>query len=488
MIRVVLLWAVVFGLAFYAGKDWYRALCGLVLLMAIIEHPDMPKSLLGLQGLNPWNLLLLIVILAWAVTRSREGLVWDMPGRMVALLMMYLAVVLVSLVRMMTDLTRLEDISLGTLVSEYLINTLKWVIPGLLLFDGCRTRSRFMLGLAVLLSVYVLLGAQVIRWMPTDEILTGETLSDRSLKILLNEVGYHRVNLSMMLAGASWAILATLPLATGISQRVLVIAASLAVSYAQALTGGRMGYVTWALLGLILGLVRWRKYLLLAPVVALAITWTVPSAVERMLQGFSVETRDHNVALTTNTALIEPEDQDAPDAYTVTAGRNVAWQYVIEKIGENPVFGYGRLAMQRTGLEAMLWEQFQESFPHPHNAYLEMLLDNGWLGLLLVMPFYVFVLRHAISLFRDERSPVFQAIGGVTCALVMALLLASFGSQTFYPREGSVGMWCAIGLLLRITVQSSRALAAAPRRAPETRTWGAPAVEALEGSLWARPA
>jgi len=30
------------------------------------------------------------------------------------------------------------------------------------------------------------------------------------------------------------------------------------------------------------------------------------------------------------------------------------------------------------------------------------------------------------------------------------------GSQTFYPREGSVGMWAAIGLLLRVWVERKK--------------------------------
>lgn len=119
------------------------------------------------------------------------------------------------------------------------------------------------------------------------------------------------------------------------------------------------------------------------------------------------------------------------------------------------MLGFGRLAMKRTGLSRMLWEEYREEFSHPHNAYLEMLLDNGGVGLLLVLPFYVAVLWHSISLFRDSRSPVFVSAGGVACALVLALLVASMGSQTFYPREGSVAMWCSIGLMLRTYVERS---------------------------------
>ncbi len=46
----------------------------------------------------------------------------------------------------------------------------------------------------------------------------------------------------------------------------------------------------------------------------------------------------------------------------------------------------------------------------------------------------------------DSRSPIFVASGGVACALIFALSVASWGVKRSIPREGSVGMWCAIGL------------------------------------------
>ena len=51
-----------------------------------------------------------------------------------------------------------------------------------------------------------------------------------------------------------------------------------------------------------------------------------------------------------------------------------------------------------------------------------------------------------------------MAAGGACLALVLALLFGAAGSQTFYPREGAVGMWAAIGLMLRATVERRRAI------------------------------
>jgi O-antigen ligase len=465
MIRLSALAIYVMAAALYAWKDWYKSLCALLLLMAVVEHPDMPKSILGIQGLNPWNLLLLVVAAAWAKARRDERLTWDLPRHITVMLALYLGVVLIGFVRLLLDRSYIDE-SVLSLTSEYLVNTLKWVIPGLLLFDGCRTPERFRMAYASVLGVYLLLGIQVIRWMPLSAAVSGDSLSARSLKILMNEVGYHRVNMSAMLAGASWAIFAALPLLKTTRQRVLVGMAGVSVLLAQALTGGRAGYVTCAMVGFILCVLRWRKLLLLGPVLAIGIVVLAPGVVERMFEGFSPET--HSVP-----TRIERLRGGAPnagaDAYTITAGRIIIWPYVIDGILDRPLVGHGRLAMVRTGLAHFLATQLDEGFAHPHNAYLELLFDNGLIGLVIVLPFYGVVLWYSFRLFKDSRSPVFIAVGGSTMALILALLIAAIGSQTFYPREGWVGMWCLIFLMLRVRIQRDlalRDLAAGPQPAP----------------------
>jgi len=423
----------------------------------------MPSSMWGIQGLNLWNILLMFVVLGWISARKREGLRWDMPRHINILLLVYLIVILIGFYRMLTDRSALIDYAILTgkhspttagLLSEHLINCIKWVIPGLLLFDGCRSESRLKLGLIVLLGVYFLLAVQVIKWMPISAVMEGESLDSRSAKILVNEIGYHRVNLSAMLAGASWAIFSTRQMGKNSWQVFLIAGASLIVLFGQSLTGGQAGYATWAGVGLVLCLMRWRRYLLFAPVVVILVLTFVPGAWERMSKGISAETADSNPLIERSMQLQADALRDrGVDLYTVTSGRTVAWPYVIDKIMERPIVGYGREAMKRTGIASFLWQEFQESFPHPHNAYLELLLDNGLLGGFPVLLFYLLVIKCSISLFRDSRNSIFIATGGVALSLVLALMFASIGSQTFYPREGAVGMWCAIGLMLRVHVQ-----------------------------------
>jgi len=312
-----------------------------------------------------------------------------------------------------------------------------------MLFDACRTRRRTTIALGTILLLYLLLSVQVIRWMPFSEAGGGSGMSGRASKIIQNEIGYNRVTLSMMLAGASWASLATLPILKKNSHRLVLFAASCAIILGQALTGGRTGYVTWIAIGVVLAALRWRKLLLLLPLGVVIIATALPSVRDRMLHG--IGGKEGNFTVQNN-------------AYEMTSGRDIAWPVVIAKIWKAPLLGYGREGMVTSGARDFLLNNYNESFPHPHEAYLEQLLDNGIAGFLIVIPFFFYVLFRSLRLVLERDDPLLCAVGCAAFCLVTALMIGAFGGQTFYPREGAVGMWAAIGLVLRVSLlrQQSR--------------------------------
>ena len=448
--RIYALWALVSALAIYAWRDWFRALCGLILLMAVMNHEDMPKTIMGIQGLNPWNILMVSIVLSWAVSRSREGLVWDMPRPVTVLLLLYLGVVLVGFARMMADRSHLDDVTTLGLVSEQLINTLKWTIPGLLLFDGCRSRRRLTLATCCILGLYVALALQIANRMPAACALGGAEGVQNLRATLDRKTGYNACDLSTMLAGASWAMFALTSACRTKWQKVLLIGAAALTAYSQALTGGRSGYMAWGGVGLAMGLLKWRKYLLAAPAVPLVLYVLFPAAAERALQGFG----ETNVA-----------GETYVNTEVVTSDRTILWPYVLDKISESPAVGYGREAMRRTGLAVFLGAQAGQGAGHPHNAYLEWLLDNGAVGMIPVMLFFGIILVWSARLFRDADNPWCAAVGGMAFALLLAQLLGGIGSQHFYPREGTMGMWSTILLMLRVWVERARGTGSRPAQA-----------------------
>jgi O-antigen ligase len=450
-LRTIAVWlfALVFSHVAWRGQR-IVALCGLIMLMGVSEHPDMPKGALGIPGLNPWNLLLGNLLLAWLLNRERRPLFGELsPGVRFALLLFFV-VGLWSSVRLMLDPgVLLEKSSLTTLFNDYLLNTVKFTLPGLIAFDECRTERQLRQVLLAIVALYLILAIQVIRWMPVSMVLSsGEELRRASLKFIRNEIGYSRVSMSMLLSGAFWGALALVPMAAGSSRKYLPLLAAGTIFFGQALTGGRMGYATWGAVGIVLCTVRWRKVLPLIPLAALTIVLVMPSVRERMLTGFS-----------SNSNMVVTEEQDQEE---FTAGRSIVWPYVIEKIQEAPFGGYGREAMVRTGLYQWLSDEVlgYADFAHPHNAYLQIAFDAGVPAAVAVVLFYLVILRHAFRQFRDRESPIHCAAGGVAAALLLALMIAGMGSQTFYPVDDAVGMWAAIGVMLRTSVDRARAAAA----------------------------
>jgi O-antigen ligase len=101
--------------------------------------------------------------------------------------------------------------------------------------------------------------------------------------------------------------------------------------------------------------------------------------------------------------------------------------------------------------------ELNEFFGHPHSAYIEQLLDNGIIGLLIILLFYLTMVRRSFSLFRDKNNSLHIAVGGVALALILAQLITSLTAQSFYPRQGVIGMWCIMGLMLRVYVEREKA-------------------------------
>ncbi|MES2474691.1 MAG: O-antigen ligase family protein [Verrucomicrobiota bacterium] len=441
-IRITVLTLVVMFLATYAWKNWFNALLGGIVLFAFLERPDMPRTIAGVPGLNFWNLLFLSITFAWLNQRKMEGNQLDFPRGIHTALIFYIVVMVLAALRALIDPSRYYEGTRMDLLLNYLVNPLKFLLPALMLYDGCRTRERTVHALGAILLVYFLLAVLTLKSMGLSlSFSSGDELSDRAARRLVRDVGYHRVDLSMMLSGASWALIAFSQLFKQHWIKLALFGASGITLLGQAMTGGRTGYVTWGVIGLTLCVVRWRKLLPVIPIMVAVVIAFVPAVRERMLQGFGGETG----------GMVEQTD-----ASSVTSGRDRIWPLVIDEIKQSPWVGYGRNAMQRTGLSSWALDHLGEVFGHPHNAYLEYLLDNGYLGFLCGMPIYWLLFRRNIQLFRSQNDQIYEVVGGVGLALLMALLIAGVGAQTFYPREGTVPMWAALAVALRAWVARSQ--------------------------------
>ena len=163
------------------------------------------------------------------------------------------------------------------------------------------------------------------------------------------------------------------------------------------------------------------------------------------------------------------EDQDVE---TMTAGRmTTLWPPVIDAIEREPLVGYGRLESCTSKSPFAVYESQRQMPSHPHNAYLELLLDSGLVGLVVVL---AFLLRLLYCMFVAARypDPLLAAAGAVGLTALTAYMMAGLAGHSLFFTDRTVFIWCFIAVGYRaylatcVERRRSSMRAAATMRAP----------------------
>jgi len=133
-------------------------------------------------------------------------------------------------------------------------------------------------------------------------------------------------------------------------------------------------------------------------------------------------------------------------ANAVSAGRiEGIWLPLLPELWRSPLWG--------NGLNSVLWSfpmQTGSMLPvgHPHSAYLEALLDMGFLGAALLLAYFAHVWRGFRALGRDAAlSPEMRAFFQGATACLCAFLFTCLVGGSFRPEPEAAYLWIAIGLM-----------------------------------------
>lgn len=130
--------------------------------------------------------------------------------------------------------------------------------------------------------------------------------------------------------------------------------------------------------------------------------------------------------------------------YELTSGRFSAWLYLLPDVIRSPVFG--------RGTESTLWSSAVTSglysSVHPHNMYLQILLDIGILGFFAVAYFYFRALKSMDRLSNHGGlSPTLQAFFAGSRASLIGMLVLAFTGGNWYPDPEQGFLWMSMGFL-----------------------------------------
>lgn len=214
--------------------------------------------------------------------------------------------------------------------------------------------------------------------------------------------------------------------------------------------GGYLGFLAGLLF---LGIVKERK--LLVVLAALILSWQaiVPGAVtERIFMTYE----DGQI------------DSSAGERVTI-------WQDAVTLVPQNPVFG--------TGFNTYQFMARVEEYTDTHNLYLKVLVETGFLGLLLFLALFWKSLGMSFRLFRVADDPFLRALGlGTTAYLVCALVVNFFGDRWMYLQVNGY-LWTLLGLVARGAILTAQEHQQSELAAAEVEE--APSAQVAE-SVWTR--
>ena len=313
----------------------------------------------------------------------------------------------------------------------YPMLTLLWM---LLFANAMRTSERpqryvwLLCSAAALPAIAVLVGVAVlgVQGISVDE-LSGGTFSNRRL---LSVTGFHSNEIGILLSSVFGPLLFVAGAANSLRERLIVWPILGVVTLALLLTFTRGAYVSAGVIVLFF-LLGARGSTLAKSVIVVAIIGIIAAmggAVgSRIAEGWS-GAASSDVRAT-----------------AVTSSRTNIWRALQNDVEAHPVIG--------NGLRSTAWSSAAKSqvFPtHPHNQYLEILLDMGIIGLTLLLMFYW---RFAKLLrFASEATPkglplVTAYLNGAYAALI-GFLISSIANGHYTPVPENTFFWASFGVAL----------------------------------------
>jgi O-antigen ligase len=408
----------------------------LILLMPLSGSSTMfPHEMFGIVGLNPLNLLLAGTCGSWLLRACFDGSLRRFLPR--PLLLLYVLPIVVAG-------------AIGTRHIHEIAPTLLLVYQGLDFGDAgsylreMMLKPLLMVVFAVLVAAAVAKSERPVRFLlpavismcfmaaivPVYVAQTGiglQALASSDEREFLSALGLHANDLGRLYALAYALLLFTWAEAKELTLRGVLLAAAGATAVAIVLTFSRGALVE---LGVVSALyVLWRRSprtVAFAAVVGVAALVLAPAALYHRM-----------------------ETGEGAGLNAISAGRvDGLWLPLLPEVLRHPLFG--------NGIGSILWSEpmregaGQQVLPvtHPHNAYLEALLDMGIVGMVMLCAYFVHVFRGLRELSRDPRlEPALRGLFQGAAAGLVGMLVSDFTDSSLAPRPEQAFLWLAIGMM-----------------------------------------
>lgn len=402
-----------------------------VVLLPFSATELMPRQILGITGLNPLNVILAATIASVFLSMAIRPASVRFP-RLPVIFLVYIGLLLAGAaaglfyIDMAPPLPagdgRMQELTPKKYLLEELFKPLIIVVVALLsavTVRNDRSARKLVMAAGVALG---LLGAVIIGYQLISGVNLSEMASSRSRKMLswigmhANDLG-HLCNLGFVLM--LFSFLGT----RSISARWIYALSALLGGAAAALSFSRSTFLGLIIVGsyLLISRRRFRDFFLALTALTIIALLLPDAFVERASTG--IENRD---------------------AYAITAGRlDGIWIPLFPEFLGSPIWGHG--------LSSTLWSEFNRPYyivGHPHSAYLQVLLDFGVIGTILVAAFWFKMWSTFRALHRYHSDPFWRTFFEGAMVAIVVVLVQGISGQRFVPWFPHTFVWLAFGLAL----------------------------------------
>jgi O-antigen ligase len=411
--------------------DFRAGVVMLIVLMPIASSQFFPRAMLGVTGLNPFNLLLAATLVSFVVRELARGGMRGFVPR--PLLWLYLVPLVIAgflgsrhvdeIAGGLRELGAVSFDSAGSYLRDMLMRPFFMVLFALLLGAAvARSQKPEKLLVPALLSVWIMC-ALVIFFVAKEGVSLGELSSDRFRQFFL-PLGMHANDLGRLYMVAYALLLFTWGATEHKAWKFILLASMLVTTLALVLTMSRGAFLGFALVNVMfLFTRRTAGAFLFALVVVTGLLFVMPDSVwDRLGTAFS------------------------GDFNTSSAGRtDEIWTPLLPEVWRSPIWG--------NGLGSIMWSDAMRGgqillVTHPHNAYLQAALDVGLLGMAILLAYFVHVWRSLTRLVRDEAvSPTMHGFFNGARAGLAGFFLAGVAGSSLAPVPEQAFLWLAIGMM-----------------------------------------
>lgn len=404
----------------------------LIVLLPLSASSLFPRSIGGITGLNPINLLILGTLAACLLRRPGAGEA-RVPLPPPALLWLY---VLPFILAGLAGTQHLGSVAPEILtyipldfssVPNYLLNLVTkplLIVVFAFLVAAATARSRqperLLVPMLVSISAMCLI---TIAFALTSGLSLAEMSSSRA-RTFFSPLGLHANDLGRLYAVAYALMLFSCAATQNMRLRLALIAAMGLVVVALTLTFSRGAFFGFAVVNVLFLLSRRTAgTFFLGGTALVVLTLLLPGAVfERIASGWG------------------------NGLNAISAGRvDEIWLPLLPELLRSPLIG--------NGLGSITWSDAMragaiQAVGHAHNAYLNALMDVGILGLALFCAYFVHVWRGFRRLSADPSvTPTLRGFYAGAAAGLLSFLLAGFFGSSLTPCLEQVFLWLAIGMM-----------------------------------------